>query len=771
MTGKISSIIFFIFTIIFLSCAESGKGYELSAALSSNIFYSKPEQIIQQFEKNSNNCQKNFILAKAYRDKKELKTALLYYVNSCFNKKYNFNIRLFPQPVYSFIESSNEKSIFYNDSIYEIASIFYEYNEHQYVLKFTDLVEKDGSALYRESVLLRSKSLQKLNRLTEAIDELRKISSSYNDSNSQSLINLRFGAVYEAAGDFYKASDSYINVVRADSGAWQNSVAAKRLLYLTTDKKIKIDPLEKSIYFASALYDAKDYDGALLLADTILQDKKSASAETIKLKILTLKDYPKAAAFLKKMEKNTDYDRLLLEHANILWDNGNKYAAVKCYEKLSASSDSKILERILTRLSFFYEERSRPEFIKYMELYIKNFPGETQSGRFVWLIGRYYIKTSNKIKAVEYLTRGIKNYPGNTYSSYCRFWLHKITSKDNKSGITEEMLEDLSADNPDTYHALTLLKNKADKTETSLLLKNYEEAFKSKNTRKMQYCHSLLFIKNGYDNSYYERLKQFDSEITEKYTVIADLIKNPDYSGPFRHLMKKIEIYFYAGDVDSINREIKLIPEDNEEAQKDLALALTVYSQKHKYFNYSTFYGFRLLKLYDLRENLPFIPREFAEALYPYAFSECVNKECKKFNIKPELLLSMMKIESNFNYDSISPAGATGLMQLMPATASGIARELGITKFDLADPCTSIKFGADYIAWLNRYYKGQIEYMVAGYNAGAGNVDKWKAKNTGKDKDIDRFSEFTPFDETRDYIFRAKKYMIQYESIYKIPGK
>jgi len=123
MLRRISYIFFFTFTIISLSCAESGNGYELSAGISEKAFYSRPDQIIQHFEKNSGNCQKNFILAKAYKDKKELKSALIYYANSCFDKKYNFNIRLFPQPVYSFVESSSGRSIFYNDSLYEIARL------------------------------------------------------------------------------------------------------------------------------------------------------------------------------------------------------------------------------------------------------------------------------------------------------------------------------------------------------------------------------------------------------------------------------------------------------------------------------------------------------------------------------------------------------------------------------------------------------------------------------------------------------------------------
>jgi soluble lytic murein transglycosylase len=169
-----------------------------------------------------------------------------------------------------------------------------------------------------------------------------------------------------------------------------------------------------------------------------------------------------------------------------------------------------------------------------------------------------------------------------------------------------------------------------------------------------------------------------------------------------------------------------------------------------------------------IKENISLMPKEFAEALYPYAFADCVNEESRNFKVPSSLVLSMMKVESNFNFNAISPAGAAGLMQLMPPTARGIANELRITKYDLIDPCTSIKFGANYISWLDRYYKGQIEYMVSGYNAGAGNVDKWKA--AAANKEIDCFSEFTPFNETRDYIFRTKKYMILYESIYKNTG-
>jgi soluble lytic murein transglycosylase len=226
-----------------------------------------------------------------------------------------------------------------------------------------------------------------------------------------------------------------------------------------------------------------------------------------------------------------------------------------------------------------------------------------------------------------------------------------------------------------------------------------------------------------------------------------------------------MEIYFYAGDTEAINREISIIPRDDLKAQKDIALAMLVYSIKHKNYNYMTLYSFRLLSLMKLKENLSLMPGELAEVLYPYAFNECLTKESRDYSVKPELILSMMKVESNFNHKAVSPAGAAGLMQLMPRTAKEISKKTGLPDFDLSDPCISIKFGTNYIAWLDRYYKSHIEYMVAAYNGGAGNVNRWIKRPLNND--IDYFSEFTPFDETRDYIFTTKKYLIQYRSIYK----
>jgi soluble lytic murein transglycosylase len=437
------------------------------------------------------------------------------------------------------------------------------------------------------------------------------------------------------------------------------------------------------------------------------------------------------------------------------------------YAKISDTSDKEIAERILTRLSFYYEERSNPLLVKYMEIYRKLFPDNSQSARFTWLMGRYWLKAGDNSAASLYFKQGIQAYPTSPYTGNCRYWLFKIdhTKKSVSENDRIKLLRDLALYNPDSVHTLSLLSEVAEKTDAAILNDLYRKAKKDEDSSLMHLYHTMLFLKKGYDQAWSKRFSELDSDITARYKSFNRFFTEASFKSEYRHLLADMDRYFAAGDIESINRELKIIPENDPEVKIDLALAITRLSRKYGHYNYSTFYGFKLIDAMNVQENIALLSSDFAASLYPYSFSECVNDESRKSGVKPEVVLAMMKAESNFNVTAVSPVGATGLMQLMPLTARGVAKEIGINNYNLKEPCTSVKFGAHYIAWLDRYYKGRIELMVAGYNAGAGNVDIWLKRF--KDKDIDYISEFTPFPETRDYIFRTKKYMIQYRSIYR----
>ena len=123
-----------------------------------------------------------------------------------------------------------------------------------------------------------------------------------------------------------------------------------------------------------------------------------------------------------------------------------------------------------------------------------------------------------------------------------------------------------------------------------------------------------------------------------------------------------------------------------------------------------------------------FYPHVWGEMLYPLDYQDSIKKASAEFNIDPNTICAFIYTESRFNKDSTSGAGARGLMQVMPATARGIAQELGVANFSadqLYNPDINIRFGTYYIKGLLDQYK-DLGIAAAGYNAGRGRTDKWR---------------------------------------------
>lgn len=111
----------------------------------------------------------------------------------------------------------------------------------------------------------------------------------------------------------------------------------------------------------------------------------------------------------------------------------------------------------------------------------------------------------------------------------------------------------------------------------------------------------------------------------------------------------------------------------------------------------------------------------------------------KKYGVSVDLLKAVAKAESNFNPEATSHCGAMGIMQLMPSTA----QSLGVT--DAYDPYQNIMGGAKLLSQLDKLYDGNIKLMLAGYNAGPGNVEKYDG--------------VPPFEETQNYVATVMRYL------------
>ncbi len=133
----------------------------------------------------------------------------------------------------------------------------------------------------------------------------------------------------------------------------------------------------------------------------------------------------------------------------------------------------------------------------------------------------------------------------------------------------------------------------------------------------------------------------------------------------------------------------------------------------------------------------------------------------KKKMPKPELVLSIIRQESEFDQNANSAVGAKGMMQLMTYTARLVAKsaKMSYSKKKLKNnPIYNIKLGSYYLAGLLERYEGSYPYALAAYNAGPRRVKYWKKINGNPQKgkiDYVNWIELIKFDETRNYIQRV----------------
>ena len=149
--------------------------------------------------------------------------------------------------------------------------------------------------------------------------------------------------------------------------------------------------------------------------------------------------------------------------------------------------------------------------------------------------------------------------------------------------------------------------------------------------------------------------------------------------------------------------------------------------------------------------------------LYPTHYKDTVVKYADYYGLDQTLIFSVIKVESGFDKNAVSDAGAVGLMQITPDTGEYIANLQGVEHYDLLDPVTNINFGCYYIKYLFMKFKNTDTALCA-YNAGEGNVSLWLQN---KEYSADGKTLTTvPFSETREYIKKIHETFSKYKKLY-----
>ena len=152
---------------------------------------------------------------------------------------------------------------------------------------------------------------------------------------------------------------------------------------------------------------------------------------------------------------------------------------------------------------------------------------------------------------------------------------------------------------------------------------------------------------------------------------------------------------------------------------------------------------------------------------YPRAYERFVTAYAAQYQYKPSMLWAIMREESTFRPEVVSPVGAIGLLQIMPYTGQEIADGLGVKGFTaerLYDPEINIGFSAWYVRKLLSRYGGNEALAIGSYNAGPDAMDRWL--DARGDLALDEFVEEIPYTETRRYVKRVLMSYGIYEALY-----
>lgn len=153
---------------------------------------------------------------------------------------------------------------------------------------------------------------------------------------------------------------------------------------------------------------------------------------------------------------------------------------------------------------------------------------------------------------------------------------------------------------------------------------------------------------------------------------------------------------------------------------------------------------------------------------FPRKYRQYVEKYSREYKLDENLVYSVIKCESLFKVNAKSHKDANGLMQITTSTGEWIASQLKISDFNidmLYDPETNVKFGCWYLNNLRTQFNGNLDLVIAAYNAGSGNVEKWLVDTKHSVDGVNL--HYIPFPETDKYVKKVNITWKIYNKLYK----
>ena len=414
-------------------------------------------------------------------------------------------------------------------------------------------------------------------------------------------------------------------------------------------------------------------------------------------------------------------DRQLYWQARMWRKKNDEHPMAKVVKQISKkypSSDAH--EDILLEISRAYKGNNKDEVAEiWWKKLLKNFPKRRSWEIAAWELAWYHYQQNNWETSLKYINDGLRNGINNPeVAAKFVYWQGKLAVLEKKQERAQRIFNNLLSWYPNTFYGMLALR-----TMSSLVPKKIP--YKEKD-----YWH---------DNP--PELKA-NEERTE---------------------LEFAEFVMAAGDGNIGAKHIRNLV-DLKSPKELIWKSSLVLDEYGEYRSLQTIVVNHYLG--DLK-RIPIQDQQVWTFAYPRPYWMDVQNFSKNAGIDPYLALAIMREESLYQADVVSPASARGLMQLMPYTGKRVAKIIGLQlkdEKDLFDPKINIQLGTSYLGQISKRF-GEVIQIAGSYNAGPGRMKEWLKRFP--DRDLDEFVESIPYIETRNYVKRVFRTHQLYKAIYE----
>jgi len=625
---------------------------------------------------------------------------------------------------------------------------YLDHNHPPDALKWFTAAEKPTSRLEEYGVFWHAQTLRQLGHNDEAIAELGQFRQKFPDSVMSDLAVQSFSEAAIAQGD----SQSAARMLDSDANTPNKPV----LLLLRAQAR------EKS---GSQLAAAKDYSA--IYYGFPLSDEARAAGQKLPSLGRELGDSFPSPTLAEQTARGealfnahrwtearqefeailpqtggADHDHAELRIAQTRSSQGGGASALTTGKYADASAEA---ERLYSLSQAYRNEKREPEMLAAINEAATRFSRGPWVAESLFAAGNYYWVLLNRPLAGDYYKRSVDAQPGgkNTpVAAWRAAWAAYMDRKPESVALLEQYIRDYPTSNsvPDALYWLGRAAEVADNVPRA---------------RSFYVKDSQRFPQTFFGLRAEDRIKQLGSQPLEPADILA-AVPDPPAIGQFDAPIPadamprwlRAQALRTIGFDSSAELELRAAYAATQSPRLLLEAARSAIAAEH----YATAITLARQAYPQPEARKPSeMPAEVAQVLYPLPFYPTVSEAASKEHVDPMMVAGVMRQESAFDPEAISPTGAVGLMQIEPRTAPALAKRLRLrySRIRLFDPNYNVQLGTLYLSDLIGQFGG-AEGALAAYNAGEDRSKLWLSEKHYEDPA--EFVESIPFTQTRDYV-------------------